>query len=290
MVGMHADTCVTFTVYRWNWGSVKGNPIVPDNIQPNVNHKDTIHILEANGNRADDMYLKRMVELTLPTIGIDTKILKTSTLVADAIVKDYFDGNKAAKCYILHGRPGCGKTTTLRLITKLVSGTLFADYNPTGVHAIRTIINQWDSDVVIAYDEFDVSFQHIVAGRHGTDEYSGIIPDAKDKASWNSLLDYIKRKQHVIFVMVTNKTFEEIQDMTNGDNSFLRYGRVDSHFVWPDGDDEVRKIDKKNLVLEHKPYQIEDSARSDSNISSHATRIVKKKWWSVPLKPLWRNV
>jgi len=303
-VGMHGtDTCLTFTVYRWNWGCVQGKPIVPDHIQPNLTQKDTIHVLETNGNREADMYLKKMVELTLPLVGIDSQIIKVSKSVADAIVEDYNASSKAAKVYVLHGKPGCGKTTTLRLITKLVSGTLFADYNPTGVHAIRTIINQWESEMVIAYDEFDVSFEHIVCGKV-TDKYLGLIPDAKDKASWNSLLDYIKRKQHVIFVMVTNKTFEEIQEMCNGDDSFLRYGRVDAHFIWPDGDDEVKKIDKKfSSQIEKKTghtnqaIQIEDSARSDSIVSSHTTQtphtrtsIGKKKWWDVPIKSSWRKI
>jgi hypothetical protein len=41
------------------------------------------------------------LKLTLSTIGIDSKILKTSTPFADAIVKDYFDGNKAASISFL---------------------------------------------------------------------------------------------------------------------------------------------------------------------------------------------
>ena len=269
-IGMQGNMCATFTVYRWNWGAVKGQPIIPDNIQRTV-QADTINILESSGNRAEDMYLKRMTELTLPPNGIDSRILCKSQSVAQAIVDDYNAGGNAAKVFILHGKPGCGKSTTLRLITKLVNGTLFADYNPTGVHTVRTIISDGDdSQMVIGYEEFDVSFKKIVAGNVSI-QYDRLIPDAKDKASWTSLLDYLKRKQHVIFVMVTNKSLEDIEEMTCGDESFLRYGRVDAHFVWPEGDDEApKKINKIPFAVDSdatsSSYMQDDSSKSDSTV------------------------
>lgn len=136
----------------------------------------------------------------------------------------------------------------------------------------------------MAYEEFDISFEKIVAG-NVTEKHSGIIQDANDKASWTALLDYIKRKQNIIFVMVTNKTYDEIQKITNGDESFLRYGRIDAHFVWPEEDDDiVRKINTKPPNNENKHLmQIEDSARSDSS-KTHTTNSPKNKWWDTQIK------
>lgn len=121
-VGLHAETCATFTVYRWNWGLTKGLPIIPDIVKQNTcNGANIIHVLETSGNRIGDMYLSRRAEIVLPTSGIDTNVLNTSKSVANAIVDDYIEGNKAAKVYVLHGRPGCGKSTTIRLITQMIS-------------------------------------------------------------------------------------------------------------------------------------------------------------------------
>lgn len=247
---------LNIVVYRFRWGDVKGEPLIPDNYSKQILNEDTIKIIEKT-NR--DSFTSE--EVVIPPYGIPDKIIKRCYKVANTIVDEYKSNMEVSKVYMLHGYPGCGKTTTLRIITGLVKGILFPEYNATdSTLSIRDIINDWKSDettLVVAFEEFDIYFKDIVNKK--TISTAKQKPDAFDKSSWNSMLDYLKRKKNLIYIMLTNKSIEDIQEMYQDDFSYLRKGRVDAHFIWPDSDNDNDIVKRKepidacrNDYLEHK--------------------------------------
>lgn len=235
-IGIHGNINIVITVYNLSFTNNK--TLLPVRF---INDKkeicnDSINILEICGNRVTDTYLIETVELTIPFDHIDTIIWNNIKNVVESIIDDY-NNNKSqiSKVYILHGSPGCGKSTTLRILTNKLNGILFSEYDPTKVHSIKNIIRNYKDiePLIIGYEEFDVSFDKIINDNVKND-YEDIILDAINKASWNNLIDYIKRKKNIIFIMTTNKTIDQIKDMVKKDSSYFRSGRVDAHFIWPE--------------------------------------------------------
>lgn len=237
-------TVLNVTVYRLKWGKCNGEPLVPDPIKSEINNNDfknrksIIKVLEKNNCVSE--------EITIPEYGISNIILKNCYQVASTIIDEFIKGSKCSKTYILHGYPGCGKTTTLRIITNMLEGILIPEYNATNSeNSIRDIINDYtfeDSTLIIAFEEFDIYLKKIVENKLISSDMEK-KPDAYDKSSWNSMLDYIKRKRNVIYVMITNKSLQDIQKVYDNDFSYLRSGRIDAHFIWPEKGNSVHKID-----------------------------------------------
>lgn len=280
--GIHGDAGVTIAVYcSRHWGACRGKPIIPDNNGPKLGTgAKTIEVIEKCSNKNDDTTLVSTTELTLPLCGIDGTILLNSRGVADIITDHYRSGLGSARVYIIHGNPGCGKSTMLRILAENIDGVLFPCYNPTNPSfCFRAIINDYASEskpLIIAYEEFDVSFKHIVA--ETVSHYDGMTPDAVDKASWNTMLDTIKRKTNVILVMITNKTYDNIVAMCRNDMSLIRYGRIDSHFVWPvDGKSPIR-LDPVSVVDTVVDAGVsEASSIADDSVNDSVSSTKKKK-------------
>jgi hypothetical protein len=249
MTGLYGDKNVVIEVYRPRLGSIGGKPLVPDRPPPPCEDSDTIQVLERSSNRDDDDGVNETTERVVPLMGLGEEVMRNAEAVASCIVEDYRRGLGSARVYVLHGRPGCGKSSTVRMVTQKVSGVLYPTFDPTtSAVSVKSIMSMWSSaetPVVIGYEEFDVTFRHIAMGT--LTKPSVMLPDALNKASWNAMLDCIKRKKHVIFIMVTNKSFDEIRALTCGDASLLRLGRVDSHFVWPcDGNSPTKLMPYQN--------------------------------------------
>lgn len=250
-IGIHGNINVVITSYHLSF--FKYTPLIQDKKvdEENSFKNDSINILEICGNRASDTYITETTETTIPFMDMDKNILKNSKDVAESIVNDYNNSSThLSKVYILHGKPGCGKSTTLRIITNMLKGVLFSDYDPTKIHSIKDVIRDYTDKepLIIGYEEFDISFEKIITDQVER-QYENIILDAVDKSSWNNLIDYIKRKQNVIFIMTTNKTIEQIKEITRMDSSYLRYGRVDAHFLWPEKSTEYpQKIKTKEFI------------------------------------------
>jgi hypothetical protein len=237
--GFHCEKHVSITVYRPRFGKIAGMPLVPDKEPPPLptKNKGIIRVLEKSSNRDNDEDLTESIERAVPLRGIDHLILSKATSVAEQIFKEFREGHGSARVYVLHGPPGCGKTTTARLLTQMLRGILYPSYDPTSVVSYRSIVNVWaksDSPIVIAYDEFDVTFEKIASGE--LVKPRDYDPDALNKVSWNRTLDRFNSKVNAIMLLITNKSLEEIQAICNKTcKSLLRQGRVEAHFVWPEG-------------------------------------------------------
>lgn len=208
-------------------------PIIPDMTPALYVDVDGIQVATYDG---DDGYYtikhERVVSWRIPQDVIDIA-QKCANMMIDMYMQNKCDN----MVYILYGKPGCGKSTCIRLLTKALGALLFSDYNPTEPGRIkRALAFNKNKTNVFAYEEFDVSFTHIV-------KETVVCPankyiDATNKTSWNRLLDEFKRQTGSIMVMTTNLSCDEVKKL--GCESMLRQGRVDAHFVWTD-DGVVKK-------------------------------------------------
>lgn len=145
--------------------------------------------------------------------------------------------------FLLHGPPGCGKSTAVRMLTHKLDAKLYSEYNPVRVgESMRSLLSNHmylmdgTQRLVIGFEEFDVSLESIFAGKmKSTDEY---ILDAFDKQSWNTLWDTYRYRKYTVVVMTTNKSVAECRQLVHlhdASGSMLRAGRIDGHFVWENG-------------------------------------------------------
>ena len=251
--GYTDHSVLVVTVYRPRWAQ-KDGPLVPERSAQVPTNSEMIEVLEHVGHDGADIGM--CAESALPDeLALDKQWAQTALprmkSVVDVMAKDYYDGGCTARVYVLHGHPGCGKSTTLRMLTRELGGVLYASYNPTKTDVSMTALvgdyADHGSPLIVGYEEFDVSFERIARGGGAGDALvvglnaGGKPPsqDAKDKASWNGLMDRIKRKKYVVLVMTTNLSYDELRLLTKGDDSLLRRGRVDAHFEWPCDDAEL---------------------------------------------------
>ena len=168
-------TNLVITVYKWKWGKNSSESLIKEECTKQINNTDTIiNVIERMSNSYENTVLAMNTEVTIPFNPIQNqKVLQQSTFVAKSIVEDFNKGNNAAKVYVLHGPPGTGKTTTIRLLCNLLDGMLFQDYNPTdGIVSIRELVNDWgsnDETLIIAFEEFDVQLNKIITDQLNVD-------------------------------------------------------------------------------------------------------------------------
>lgn len=246
-------TCnVTFTVYR-----IAGfAPLVPhermmphERPMPHERRAEEtedamIQVLRPTSNSMSDVSSLTVFNevCTLSSASGDDEAFANCNNVAEEMMtlipppkKDHNGDNVgfAARVFVLHGPPGTGKSTCARVLTRLLGGRLYPSYVPTqpGL-AINYVLSRYRDDevpLVVVIEEVDVLLQAIVD--QTVKDSDEMMPDAKNKSSWNSLLDGIRFKTNVVLVMTTNKTPDELnKEVCRGDTSYLRTNRVDRFF------------------------------------------------------------
>jgi hypothetical protein len=145
-------------------------------------------------------------------------------------------GDVAQVRVILSGPPGCGKSTTARVVALLLDAVLVPGFDPsrTGHATTDVLLNARDlavvgTHVVLSMDEFDVCYRRAVAAgalapAPGNADSKG-PPEVTDKASWNAMMDMLQFVPKVTVVMSTNLTFPEL-DALDPSGAMLRAGRV----------------------------------------------------------------
>lgn len=211
----------------------------------NSDDENEINVLEPVSNsvaECNDLSTFRQVAIDA---DVPDAVRKRSNVAAKTIVDDYRQSDGKASAYILSGPPGCGKSTTAREAVKQLSKSgldafLYADYNPTRPGScIWRIISDYstkNSPVVFVIEEFDDPLREIMKGTIRDSDC--LRRDAISKSSWNSMLDRFARMKHVILIMTTNKTPEELLTLCRGDTSLLRPGRVKRTIEFSNDDDE----------------------------------------------------
>ncbi|PNH01756.1 hypothetical protein TSOC_012316 [Tetrabaena socialis] len=236
-VGMDGDMELEVKVWHLRWKA----PLVPDPVKKTV---------VRDGNTLDQLMLSNGC-VRLVTQAVCDRDAFPPTLFADVsnvarAMHDLVIRKQYGSVFVLHGHPGVGKSTAVRVLANMLDATLFAGYNPTsttahriGHNLLQLIADRSDQRyLVISYDEFDISFKEIVKGFTPRNE-DGV--DACSKASWNDLFDTLKRSPKVVLVMSTNEPRDVIMSMSDPSRSMLREGRVDAHFEWQVGGAPIQR-------------------------------------------------
>lgn len=236
LVGLHGDAAVEVTIWRFPWAY--RDPVVPDPAPIPTPTGKCIKVLQRSSNRTEDSgHMSSVVESVHPIHGIPQEILEGADSAATAMFEAFRANGCASTVFVLHGKAGSGKSTAVRMLAHKVGAILYADYNPTQPSDnLRMLMSDYVSEsqtLVIAYEECDVSLEHIK--NKEVTAPAGYRLDASDKASWNNLIDTIKRRYNVIMVMTTNRSKEELESLCDEHKSMLRKGRVDAHFIWYPG-------------------------------------------------------
>ena len=226
---MQGDTNTTVTVWT------TGGPIVPDPKAPAKRAGMNFHELIHDSNCIEDGGFMRQEMLVAPPGRVPERVWADARTAADAIVGMVRDGS--GYVFMLHGPSGVGKSLTAKMVAHLVDGNYYGGYDPSKLdNCIATMGCRWSEPgrpLVVAYEECDVSLLKIAQGSvPNSDKY---VHDARDKASWNSMLDRLHSACNTVLVMTTNVPIHEVRDLcdkTDPSGSMLRPGRVDRHFVW----------------------------------------------------------
>jgi Cdc6-like AAA superfamily ATPase len=183
-----------------------------------IHDSQKIELLVADGSHWNPFY--NSLDIKLP----EDQNNPTQT----QIVSDIFNWYKQ-KDYcsaFISGQPGTGKSTIASLLTLKLNGLLCETFSPTrpGFTLSKLIIRAKptrEKPLVILFDEVDVMINDI---HHGITPHKNIPIWVDNKSTFNKFLDHMRFHEHVILIMTSNLTKEQISEKY--DPCYLRQGRV----------------------------------------------------------------
>ncbi len=189
------------------------------------NPSASLKIWERSGNKFRVTYLPR-------TIDMGAQEPRAEQTKAIEQIKEVYAA-RGHVVVLIHGKSGTGKSSTAQLLAKSLSASLCFSFDPTapsndlGELCAKTNLSK-SSPLVIQLDEADILIKRVRKQTAEICKYSFTL--AADKTGWNTrFLDPIDRGAYpgLIIVMTSNRSPEEIIAKCNGDDSYIRPGRVD---------------------------------------------------------------
>lgn len=190
-----------------------------------------IRVMEATNNSVRNPTMSIFHQVALDE-KIPKDCLEVCKKVTEEIIKLYRSGSEKGMVVMLQGSPGTGKSITARSVALQLDAVLYPSYDPTFLGHCLWARKQELSGVdhfVVVFEEMDVGFAKVVAGSV-EDSGNDTCRDVTNKSSWNNWLDRINRQKKLILVLTTNKTDAELLEISGGDESMLRDGRVTRRF------------------------------------------------------------
>jgi len=168
------------------------------------------------------------VPLTIDVTGI--KPLESQGPIVDSILSLY---RTKQRCTVfIHGVTGAGKSTIGYLVTKALNGNYCNTFKPTDAgdcltNLMNEVQNRNDSDtpLIIMLDEVNIMINAIHTKT--VEKHREIPIPISDKTDWTNMFDDLMFHKHVIVIMTSNQSKEEIDTL---DRAYLRTGRIDAAF------------------------------------------------------------
>jgi hypothetical protein len=179
-----------------------------------------------------------------PRMYIKNQIYKNPTNIQSSIathmINQYFDekSNNNVKMLIT-GERGSQKTFMGKVIKNMlenhptadgkISATLIDNFNPKDIGVnIETLIlckATYNNPVIILINEFDIVMNHVIDPTKQS--FDPRICHAKDKTTFNNMLDNISDTRYCITIFTAEKSVDELKMQSDDFKSFIRKGRVD---------------------------------------------------------------
>ena len=262
--GIHGARVTEIAVWRWRGlGTLVPDP--PIRPPPSTN---SIRVISVSDNSKQGTLCDHIEVCMLPSVTDSVRAFAEA--VAQRIVamcaRDTADGFQSFVVCV-HGAPAIGKTLAGRLVTRMLKGYLYVDYDPTKAcpgNCMNELTDDWalvEAPLVVMGEEFDGSLRAIMQpqrSRQDAPAMDDYVPDATGKGGLNKLLGRIHMQFNSVYILTTNATVEDLWELCRDDEtgevdtSILREGRVRGHFV-PTGDERVVEM--------RPPITLADAAR-----------------------------
>lgn len=183
-----------------------------------VHDSHKIELLVADGSHWNPFY--NSLDIKLPE---DEKNPTQTQIVSD--IYNLYKQTDYCSAFI-SGQPGTGKSTIASLLTLKLNALLCETFDPTrpGFTLSKLVIRAKptrEKPLVILFDEVDVMIHDI---HHGITPHKNIPIWVLNKSTFNKFLDHMRFHEHVILIMTSNLTKEQISEKY--DPCYLRKGRV----------------------------------------------------------------
>lgn len=168
------------------------------------------------------------VPLTIDVTGI--KPLDSQGPIVDSILSLYRSKQRAT--VFIHGVTGAGKSTIGYLVAKALNGNYCNTFKPTDAgdcftNLLNDVQNRSSNDtpLIIMLDEVNIMINAIHTKT--VEKHREIPIPISDKTDWTNMFDDLMFHKHVIVIMTSNQSKEEIDAL---DPAYLRPGRIDATF------------------------------------------------------------
>lgn len=186
-----------------------------------------VELIELSG---DTRWNRKYVKQSIP---FNTLANTQQQEIIDQIINFYNSNNVCV--VMITGVAGTGKSTIAWIVARQLKGILCEDYNPTkaGCNILKlrkSAEPSKEKPLIILYNEFDVNLEQVHQNK--IVEHKFLTTEIYDKSTWNTFFDRIEKKTrpNSILILTSNKTKEQIEKECDGDNSYLRHGRVNLYF------------------------------------------------------------
>lgn len=163
--------------------------------------------------------------------------MSNQRMVVSAIVDDYITGKLNNMKVIISGTRGVGKTYISKLVKRYIDKQfnkvcqLFYNFNPTqtGVDIITLALSKASEQtpVILVVNEVTEAFDSALSIDPDFDARS---KHARNRSSFNDMLDAIDNTGYVIAIFTTEKSIDELRN--NADyRSFIREGRINKYIT-----------------------------------------------------------
>jgi len=194
--------------------------------------REEFFVLEkSTGTYSNTYYRKRMLErYSITPTAAQQEILDSEV--------EIFEKQKSA-VFFISGPCGTGKSMTAVFLAKMLNGMYCEDCTPwepgDSIQSLymdfEDIIRKEKKPLIVCFDEVDTVLEKIQLNTIPNNDT--VQTSVRDKCGWNKLFSKVERGlyPHLIIVLTSNRSPEEITRMMNNDGSFIRKGRVSRFYT-----------------------------------------------------------